>query len=76
MLLIPLAMAGSHVTPIDLTDFAVNTRLQVGSMTRLSARFDVVNDATASKLTIQSLSMANGRSGGNYFPIAPAGRIL
>ena len=72
VLLIPLAMAGSHVTPIDLTDFAVNTRLQVGfKLTRLSARFDVVNDATASKLTIQSLSMANGRSGASYFPIAP-----
>lgn len=72
VLLTPLTMVGSHVTPIDLTDFTVNARMQIDfKLNRLSARFDVVNDATASKLTIQSISMANGRSGVGFFPIKP-----
>lgn len=72
VLLTPLTMVGSHVTPIDLTDFTANARLQVGfKLNRLSARFDVVNDAAASKLTIKSISMANGRSGVGFFPIKP-----
>lgn len=66
----PLPMTGAVTTPIDLTDFSVTTRLQTGfKLTRTVARFDVINDATTSKLTINSISMGNARSGVNLFPI-------
>lgn len=68
----PLTMVGAYLSPIDLTDFAVNTRLQVGfKLTRTAARFDIVNDAKASRFTVESISMAEGRSGVSYFPIKP-----
>lgn len=68
----PLTMVGAYLSPIDLTDFAVNTRLQIGfKLTRTAARFDIVNDAKASRFTVESISMAEGRSGVSYFPIKP-----
>lgn len=66
----PLAMAGAYTTALDLTDFETSARMQVGfKLTRLTSRFDVVNDASKSKFTIQSISMANGRRGAGFFPI-------
>lgn len=67
----PLPMTGAVTTPIDLTDFSAATRLQVGfKLTRTVARFDVVNKAAESKLTINKISMGNGRKGTTLFPIA------
>lgn len=69
-----LPMTGAVTTPIDLTDFSAATRLQVGfKLTRTVARFDVVNKAAESKLTISKISMGNGRKGTTLFPIAALG---
>ena len=68
ILLTPLPMTGAYTTPLDLTDFSVSARLQLG-LTRSVARFDIVNDAALSKFTIQSVSMANGRQGVSFFPL-------
>lgn len=76
ILLTPLPMTGAYATPLDLTDFSVSARLQLGfRLTRAVARFDVVNDATQSKFTIQSVSMANGRKGVSFFPLTVTGTL-
>ena len=70
----PLPMTGAITTPVDLTDFSATTRLQAGfKLTRTVARFDVVNKAADSKLTITEISMGNGRKGTNLFPITAYG---
>lgn len=74
LLLTPLPMTGAYTTPLDLTDFSVSARLQLGfRLTRSVARFDIVNDAKTSKFTIQSVSMANGRKGVSFFPLTVTG---
>lgn len=74
ILVTPLPMTGSYTTPLDLTDFSVSARLQLGfRLTRTVARFDIVNDAATSKFTIQSVSMAKGRKGVSYFPLKVTG---
>ena len=76
ILLTPLPMTGAYATPLDLTDFSVSARLQLGfRLTRAVARFDIVNDATQSKFTIQSVSMANGRKGVSFFPLTVTGKL-
>ena len=76
ILLTPLPMTGSYATPLDLTDFSVSARLQLGfRLTRSVARFDVVNEASTSKFTIESVSMANGRKGVNFFPLTVTGKL-
>lgn len=66
----PLPMTGSYVTPLDLTDFSVSARTQLSfKLARAVARFDVVNNAAESKFTIESISMANGQPGSGLFPI-------
>lgn len=75
ILITPLAMSGSYTTPLDLTDFENSARMQVGfKLTRLAARFDVVNHADKSRFTIQSISLANGRRGTSFFPIKVYGQ--
>lgn len=75
LLLTPLPMTGAYTTPLDLTDFSVSARLQLGfRLTRSVARFDIVNDAKTSKFTIQSVSMANGRKGVSFFPLTVTGK--
>ena len=70
----PLAMSGAQTLPLDLTDASVSTRLQVNfKLTRLAARFDVVNKADESRFTIESISMGNARRGAGYFPIITCG---
>ena len=70
----PLAMSGAQTLPLDLTDASVSTRLQVNfKLTRLAARFDVVNKADESRFTIESISMGNARRGAGYFPIVTCG---
>lgn len=72
----PLPMAGAYDTPLDLTDFSVSARLQLGfRLTRSVARFDIVNDAKTSKFTIQSVSMSNGRKGVSFFPLKVTGTL-
>lgn len=74
VLLTPLPMTGAYTTPLDLTDFSVSARTQLGfKLTRMVARFDVVNNAALSKFTIESVSMGNGRTGAGYFPVKVLG---
>lgn len=74
VLLTPLAMSGAQTTPLDLTDAESGSRLQTRlRLTRLAARFDIVNDAEQSKFTIEKISMGNGRRGTTFFPIAVTG---
>lgn len=69
----PLPMTGSYVTPMDLTDFSVSARQMMGfKMIRAIARFDVVNNAEASKFSLQSISMGKGVEGVTYFPVKAA----
>lgn len=66
----PLPMTGSYVTPLDLTDFSVSTRTQLNfKLSRMVARFDVTNNAEASKFTIETISMGKGQPGVWFFPI-------
>ncbi len=66
----PLAMSGAYTTPIDLTDFNSSARIQTGfKLTRLAARFDIINKAGDSRFTIETVSMGNGRRGATFFPI-------
>ena len=70
----PLTMSGAQTLPLDLTDASVGTRLQVNfKLTRLAARFDVVNKADESRFTMESISMGNTRRGAGYFPIVTCG---
>lgn len=72
----PLSMSGSWSLPLDLTDFESSVRTQVGfKLTRLAARFDVINDADLSKFTIESISMGQGRRAAGFFPIRVYGSI-
>ncbi|WP_301043314.1 hypothetical protein, partial [Parabacteroides goldsteinii] len=64
----------AYTTPLDLTDFSVSARTQLGfKLTRMVARFDVENDASKSMFTIESVSMGNGRTGATYFPVKVLG---
>lgn len=66
----PLPMTGSYVTPLDLTDFSVSTRRQLSfKLSRMVARFDVINNADESKFTIETISMGKGQPGAWFFPI-------
>lgn len=70
----PLAMSGALATPLDLTGSESASRLQAGfRLTRLAARFDIVNREEESRFTIQSVSLGNGRRGSTFFPIAATG---
>ena len=76
ILVTPLPMAGSYTTALDLTDFSVSARTQVGfKLTRTVSRFDVRNDAKQSKLTITGISMAQARPGASLFPIRVLGTL-
>lgn len=70
ILLTPLAMSGAYTIPLDLTDFSTSTQLQIGfKLTRVAARFDIINKADESRFTIREVSMGNGRRGSTFFPI-------
>lgn len=71
----PLAMSGAYTTPIDLTDFNSSARVQAGfKLTRLAARFDIINKAEESRFSIETVSMGNGRRGATLFPIRIYGK--
>ncbi len=64
-----LPMLGANASPIDLQDFSLASRLYSSiKLTRAVARFDVVNDASKSRFTIESVGMGNGRSTSSLFP--------
>ena len=66
----PLPMVGSYTTPLDLTDFSISARTQISfKLSRMVARFDIINDAALSKFTVEEISMGNGRKGAGFFPI-------
>lgn len=70
VLVTPLPMTGSYTTPLDLTDFSVSTRTQLSfKLSRMVARFDVVNNAQLSKFTVETISMVNGQRAASFFPI-------
>lgn len=72
VLVTPLPMTGSYVTPLDLTDFSVSSRTQLSfKLSRTVARFDVVNNAKESKFMIESISMGKGQPGSALFPVKP-----
>ncbi len=69
---VPLPMSGAYTTPVDLTDFSSAARKQISfRLTRMVARFDIVNNAAESKFTVEHISMGNGRLGASFFPIEP-----
>lgn len=70
VLLPALPMSGGLITPLDLRDQKSSGRLTAGfRLTRSVARFDVRNNPELTRLTIESVTMANGRKGVTFFPI-------
>lgn len=70
--LTPLPMTGANTTPLDLTDFGTSARVQMSlRLSRMVARFDIRNDASKSKFTIEKISMGNGQTHMKLFPIRP-----
>lgn len=66
----PLPMTGAYTTPLDLTDFGSAARTQISfKLSRMVARFDIINDASKSKFTVEKIAMGNGQSGAQFFPI-------
>lgn len=67
-------MTGALTTPLDLTDFGSAARVQAGiRLTRLVARYDIINEAGSSRFIIETVSMGNARRGSDLFPIRPYG---
>ena len=67
-------MTGALTTPLDLTDFGSAARVQAGiRLTRLVARYDIINEAGSSRFIIETVSMGNARRGSGLFPIRPYG---
>ena len=65
-----LPMVGSCVAPIDLHSFDLASRLSAGiRLVRTVARFDVLNDAATSRFILESVSMGNGRSVTQLYPL-------
>lgn len=69
---VPLPMVGNVPGPIDLTNLVENSRLHTNlKLTRAVARFDVVNTAAQSGLTINSIGMEGGNATTTMFPMVP-----
>ena len=76
ILLTPLPMSGANSQPADLREYSMGTYVRINvSLTRVVARFDVVNNAAKSHFTITDIAMGNGRKGVTLFPIRPLGDI-
>lgn len=68
----PLMMSGATLLPIDLRNPSLGSSIRLNMrLTRAVARFDVVNNALESHLTITSIGMDRGRTRISLFPIAP-----
>lgn len=67
---VPLPMVGNVPGPIDLTNLTESSRLNTSlKLTRAVARFDIMNTATESKLTINSIGMEGGNATTTMFPL-------
>lgn len=70
ILMTPLPMTGAYTTPLDLSDFSNSARTQINfKLSRMVARFDVINDSKTSKFTIEKISMGKGQKAAQFFPI-------
>ena len=68
----PLMMSGATLLPIDLRNPALGSSIRLNMrLTRALARFDIVNNALESHLTITHISLDRGRRRVSLFPIAP-----
>lgn len=66
----PLPMCGALTVPIDLTNLLLSSTISTGiRLTRMVARFDIVNDTKQSNVIIKSVSMENARKAAGFFPI-------
>lgn len=85
----PLAMVDNSNTALDLRDMTASARLKEGfRLTRLAARFDVVNaikdiknadgsiKVKGSNFTITNIYMVKGRPGSSLFPTASCGDVI
>lgn len=67
---IPLPMVGNVPGPIDLTNMEESSRLQTNlKLTRAVARFDIVNTAAESNLTINAVGLEGGYATTSMFPM-------
>lgn len=72
VLLTPLPMVGSYSPALDLRDISMGSRTRINmTLSRIVSRFDIINDAELSHLTISSISMGHGRKGVTFFPVVP-----
>ena len=72
ILLTPLPMVGSYSPALDLRDISMGSRTRINmTLSRIVSRFDIINDAALSHLTITSVSMGHGRKGVTFFPVVP-----
>lgn len=68
----PLMMSGATLLPIDLRSPSLGSSIRLNMrLTRTVARFDIVNNALQSHLTITSIGLDRGRRRVSLFPIAP-----
>lgn len=69
-LLTPLPMVGSYNPALDLREISMSSRTRINmTLSRIVARFDIVNDAAKSHFTITHISMGRGRRGVTMFPV-------
>lgn len=72
ILMTPLPMVGSYSPALDLRDISMGSRTRINmTLSRIVSRFDIVNDAAKSHLTITNVSMGRGRKGVTFFPVIP-----
>lgn len=72
ILMTPLPMVGSYSPALDLRDISMGSRTRINmTLSRIVSRFDIVNDAANSHLTITNVSMGRGRKGVTFFPVVP-----
>ena len=72
VLLTPLPMVGSYSPALDLRDISMGSRTRINmTLSRIVSRFDIINNAELSHLTISSISMGHGRKGVTFFPVVP-----
>ena len=71
-LLTPLPMVGAYNPALDLREISMSSRTRINmTLSRIVARFDIVNDAAKSHFTITHISMGKGRRGVTMFPVQP-----
>lgn len=75
-LLTPLPMVGAYNPALDLREISMSSRTRINmTLSRIVARFDIVNDAAKSHFTITHISMGKGRRGVTMFPVQPVSDV-